>query len=491
MENPIKSGLTNCVFLLLSLLSTAWTQVYYQDFDKGTHDLKSLGYTGFNWCTDSGNGNWYMKSPCSTRERNDRNLQAGIGFVQSNRFQTAYSNKTNKGFTIQFGAAFPEICVVTECKEDEDSKNEIDEIEAQCMGYMDGEVKYMKQMTGLSKGKTKEVEKSRKYLRKWLTSEKMWVGMMDARTSRPLYTLLFIPNRLDNVGEPNVILQNLNGMTTASGSTGTVTPRGKKDASIAFKIAVTEDTLKVYYGDNGAYQAIPVIAFYIGRQKIEIGKIFFVYQRGKCKTAQVWIDNIFVTNNNAIVHTTDSAHTFSKALYASDGNNLRDTFKVEDLRQSAYQLAKDTSGDARLPNWFEYANTMQTIASATDNINGISLIIAYAKFYSLTQGNEPEQRTFFMATAGKDTTHSRKVNFVFAYGSEFSTHEDAIKKVSLEIEGKIITIDSATSTGAYQFSIAGEKTIKARVQFETSFIGYTLSKLFVKPMNDGTWYNDN
>ncbi len=491
MNKPAKLKLPRGILAFFVLTTATWAQIYYQDFDIGSHDLKSLDYRGNNWCTDSTDGNWYMKSPCGRKGRNEHGALWGAGFVQSSRFDVPFSNKSNNGFTMQYGVLFPEACQVTECREEEDSRIEYGEIEAQCMGHMDGELKYMRQMSDRCKGKGKEVEKHKKYWRKWLMSEKLWAGLSDAKTGRPLYTVLFMPNRAENVDEINVVLQNLNGMSTVTGSTKTLTPRGGKDASIAFKIAVFDDTIKIFYGEKGAFQESPVISTYIGKQKIDVGRIFFVYQKGKCKQGEVWVDNIQLTNNNVVAHRTDSEHTFSKALYASNGNNVSDTFEIKDLRQSAYQLATDIGGETGLPGWFEYANTIQQIASATDNINGIPLIIAYAKYYSLTQDNQPEQKTFFMAATNKDTTHSRKVNFIFPYGCEYTTHEDAIRNVSLEIDGNTVLIDSVTSIGAYQFTSAGEKTIKARVQFESGFVGNNLFRLVVKPMNDGTWYNDN
>jgi hypothetical protein len=415
------------------------------------------------------------------------------GYVLGSRFEEPFRSTEKEGFTVQYGMAFPETCEVRACDMDAEARTRIRLMRRGAMWMLGSEAEHVEELIRKGRERSAEGMACRKYWKKWLTSEKLWMGFVEEQGWRRHvgYTVLFMPNTEENVDIPNVVVREIRTGKTTYGKTGTVTPRGPEGGSLALKIVAVGDTANVYYGEKGAYLDAPVVTFCVGEEGVEADRVFFAYHGGRWEETEVRVDNISITGNTSLVHRTDSEHTFSEALYASDGNNLTDTFEVADLRQSTYQLYQDIGGVEGLPEWFGYANTIQTIASGTEKINGIPLIMAYAKYHSLTQGNEPEERTFFMATANRDTVRSRSVNFIFAYGSEYSTHEETIEEVKLEIEGNEVLLDSVTSAAAYEFSSAGEKTIKVSAKFDSGFIGENLFKLMVTPMDDGTWYNEN
>ena len=180
-------------------------------------------------------------------------------------------------------------------------------------------------------------------------------------------------------------------------------------------------------------------------------------------------------NSTQILHETDEEMIFCKSLYSSNGANFVDTFGIRDLRQGAFQLFTSSNGDYVLPDWFAYAYKIQELASQTHGLNGVPLLVAYARFYGSINNAEPEERTFFMVSAYKDTIRGQNISFVFPYGSEYSTRTDTITGIFLTIGDSTVVIDEENQLVPFHFSQAGEHMILARAEFKS---GYTASNKF-------------
>jgi hypothetical protein len=275
-------------------------------------------------------------------------------------------------------------------------------------------------------------------------------------------------------------------MKRVIGSSQTITNTRDSANFITFRLAFINDTLKCFYGENGVYQKTPAVMLAEKNNSINVGRIFFLYKKGarKKNRTHVMIDDISLFENNTIINKTDAAHTFKETLYKSNGDDTIDIFKTQDLRQCAFQLFNSIGGTVALPDWQNYTNVVQELASSTANGNGVPLMIATAEFYPLMQENSnniTQKQRFFMTACSREDIPSKNINFVFPLGSEYSTHEDLVTKVSLDVDNDRIVIDPSTSMAPYTFKSPGIKFITATVEFQSGFIG---KNVFTVEIND-------
>ncbi len=508
-----KNFIAEMSILLLAFFISIKAQFFYQDFDIGSHDLEELGFKARFWTTDSIVGNWFMKN-ISPKEKVHKyhkyhhkypeyygKFPASVAYT--NTFNFIADRNMDNGFTVEYTIIFPDTCVKRykgikkfNIPHFYDKKFDTWEIEKEYEGCPKEEINdYISFLCKkpIPKWK-KKIWWGRKFWHKWKIKDKVWVSVLDCQTNRPVFTLLFMPNITEeDTSDINVILRNNLTGRISFGRTKKLTPYGTGEniGIVNLKIIfLPEDSIKVFYGENFEYNKDPVIKRNDNKQ-VRINKLRFIHKKGLfCrKNLHVFIDNISVRQNNTIVHRTTPEHVFSQALYRSDGQNVTDTFDIRDLRQSAFQLFTDIGGGEALYDWDEYIKMIHGIASTTEDMNGLPLLIAKAQFYSLTAESMPEFKTFFMASFIRNTIHTNSINIIFPYGTEYSTGEDIVENVTLEIEDDIIEIDSTTGIAEYEFEDEGEKFFKATVNFSSGFVGTNLFHLTVKKLKDGRWYN--